>query len=259
MNSAIEINNLYFKYNGNIVLEDTNISVNRGDYLAILGPNGGGKTTLLKIILSILKPQKGDIKVLGAHPHKKRKLIGYIPQNLEIKADFPITVFEMVLAGFTNGKTLGFIYTKSEKQRALEVMDTLDITHLKEKKMGELSGGERQRVYLARSLVSNPEILLLDEPTSNIDPYGAFCFLKFLETLKGDKTIVVVTHDLRIMVTKITSVACLNRKLIYNSKPVLTEEMLTLLYGYHDERTCAIGKYASEEAGHLKEFREKYL
>lgn len=259
MNNAIEINNLYFKYNGNIVLEDINLSVNKGDYMAVLGPNGGGKTTLLKIILSILKPQKGYIKVLGLYPHKKRKHIGYIPQNLEVKVDFPVSVFEMVLAGFTNNKSLGFIYTKNEKKYAIEVMDMLSIAHLKGKKMGELSGGERQRVFLARSLVSNPEILLLDEPTSSIDPYGAFCFLKFLETLKGNKTILVVTHDLRIMATQITSVACLNKRLIYNSKPVLTEEMLTLLYGYHDDQTCAIGKYAAEEAAHLKEFREKNL
>jgi zinc transport system ATP-binding protein len=257
MNNALEINNLFFSYNEMSILEDISLTIAKGSYTAILGPNGGGKTTLLKIILSILKPQKGDIKVLGSNPYKKRIHIGYVPQNLDIKRDFPVTVFEMVLAGFTTGKSLGFIYTKNEKKKALEVLETVGSAHLKEKKMGELSGGERQRVYLARSLVSDPEMLLLDEPTSNIDPYGAFCFLKFLESLKGSKTILVVTHDLSIMATQITSLACLNKKLLYNEQPILNQEMLTLLYGYHDERTCAIGRYAVEEAAHLKEFREK--
>ncbi len=256
-NKAIDVKNLYFSYNGSSVLEDINLVVDSGSYIAILGPNGGGKTTLLKIILSILRPQKGIVKVLDSNPQEKRHCIGYVPQNLDVKRDFPVTVFEMVLAGFTTGKSLGFIYTKNEKKKALQVLETVGVAHLEEKKMGELSGGERQRVYLARALVSNPEILLLDEPTSNIDPYGAFCFLKFLETLRENKTILVVTHDLSIMATQITSLACLNKKLLYNDQPVLTQEMLTLLYGYHDESTCAIGRYAIEEAAHLKEFREK--
>jgi zinc transport system ATP-binding protein len=259
MNKAIDINNLYFSYNGSTVLENINLSLYIGSYIAILGPNGGGKTTLLKIILSILNPQKGNIKVLNSNPHEKRHCIGYVPQNLDVKKDFPMTVFEMVLSGFTTGKTVGFYYTKKEKKIASETLETVGILQLKTKKMSELSGGEKQRVYLARALVSNPEILLLDEPTSNIDPYGAFCFLKFLETLKENKTILVVTHDMSIMATKINSVACLNKKLLYNENPILTSEMLTLLYGYHDERTCAIGKYAMEEASHLKEFREKNL
>ena len=259
MNKAIDINNLYFGYNGNMVLEDINLDVPCGSYIVILGPNGGGKTTLLKIILSILRPQKGNVKVLGLNPYEKRHSVGYVPQNLDVKKDFPVTVLEMVLAGFTSGKTIGFLYTKEEKRIARETLDAVGISQLEEKKMSELSGGERQRVYLARALVSNPEVLLLDEPTSNIDPYGAFCFLKFLETLKENKTILVVTHDLSIMATKITSVACLNKKLLFNENPVLTPEMLTLLYGYHDERTCAIGRYAVEEANHLKEFREKNL
>lgn len=259
MNKAIDVNNLYFSYNGSLVLEDINLVVDNGSYIAILGPNGGGKTTLLKIILSILRPQKGTVKVLDSNPYEKRHCIGYVPQNLDVKKDFPVTVLEMVLAGFTTGKTVGFFYTKEEKKIARGTLDAVGISQLEKKKMGELSGGERQRVYLARALVSNPKILLLDEPTSNIDPYGAFCFLKFLETLKENKTILVVTHDLSIMTTKITSVACLNKRLLYNENPVLTPEMLTLLYGYHDERTCAIGRYAVEEANHLKEFREKNL
>jgi zinc transport system ATP-binding protein len=259
MNKAIDIYGLYFSYNGKTVLENINFSVNNGSYVAILGPNGGGKTTLLKIILAILKPQKGVVKVFNSNPYDRRHTIGYVPQNLGVSVDFPITVLEMVLTGLTTGSTLGFYYTKKEKQIANKTLETVGILELRSKKISTLSGGERQRVYLARALVSDPAILLLDEPTSNIDPYGAFCFLKFLETLKGGKTLLVVTHDMSIMATKIDSVACLNKKLLYNENPVLTPEMLTLLYGYHDEKTCAIGKYAMEEADHLKEFRERNL
>lgn len=246
----LEIKDLYFSYNSSTVLENINLSVCKNDFLMIVGPNGGGKTTLLKLIIGLLKPQKGIIKVFDKNPCDMLSQIGYVPQKVNAKIDFPLRVIDAVLMGI-NKPFFSFKYSKTDIKKACSVLESVEMIDFKDKKMNELSGGQIQRVYLARALISDPALLILDEPTSNIDPYGSFCFFTMLEKLNETKTIIMVTHNLNLLATKITSVACINKYLLYNNKPELTREMMEMMYGIHDEHTCSIGAYVSEEINHL--------
>jgi zinc transport system ATP-binding protein len=244
---VIEIRNLCFAYNGKEVLHDINLTVKEKEYLAIIGPNGGGKTTLLKLILGLLKPNHGTVKVFGEPPERHMHHIGYVPQQISIKKGFPISVVNTVLMGLTVKNKFGFWYSETDKQKAYDALKTVEMEQFANKKISDLSGGQKQRVFLARALVSNPKLLILDEPTSSIDPHGTFCFFTFLERLSEKMTIVVVSHDLSLVASKIYSLACVNKRLIYNEKPVLTDEMTTLLYGSHDTHSCAVGAYLAEK------------
>lgn len=246
----LEIKDLYFSYNSSTVLENINLTVCKNDFLMIVGPNGGGKTTLLKLIIGLLKPQKGIIKVFDKNPCDMLSQIGYVPQKVNAKIDFPLRVIDAVLMGI-NKSFFSFKYSKTDIKKACSVLESVEMIDFKDKKMNELSGGQIQRVYLARALISDPALLILDEPTSNIDPYGSFCFFTMLEKLNETKTIIMVTHNLNLLATKITSVACINKYLLYNNKPELTREMMEMMYGIHDEHTCSIGAYVSEEINHL--------
>ncbi|TYB33476.1 MAG: ABC transporter ATP-binding protein [Flexistipes sinusarabici] len=250
--AIIEIDGVSFAYEREPVLENVSLKVSKGDFLAVLGPNGGGKTTLLKLILGLIKPDKGSIKVFGEKPGKQSKKIGYVPQYSYINKNFPLSVIESVLMGLTKKKLLNFKYTETDKRRALETLDKVDMSDYSDKQIHDLSGGQRQRVLLARALLSDPDLIILDEPTSNIDPYGKFCFFTFLEELSRKKTIILVSHNINVIATKINRVACVNRFLYYNSEPVLTKEMVEILYGTHDEHACSFGKYFSDDFTHME-------
>lgn len=257
----VNVKNVYFSYNnGTYALENINLNVKEKDFLMVVGSNGGGKTTLVKLLLGILKPSNGEIKIFGQSPADVLDRIGYVPQKTNNKNEVPLSVLECTLLGLQS-RFFKFGYSKSETKKAEDVLDQLEMLEFKDKKMTELSGGQVQRVYLARALISNPELLILDEPTSNIDPYGSFCFFSLLENINVEKTIIMVTHNLNLLATKINSVACVNRYLLYNDKPELTKEMMEIMYGVHDEHTCSIGAYVSEEIDHLTkcEHRDKCL
>lgn len=250
--SIVEIDSVSFAYERETVLENISLKVSKGDFLAVLGPNGGGKTTLLKLILGLIKPDKGCIKVFGEKPGKHSKKIGYVPQYSYINKNFPLSVMESVLMGLTKKKLFNFKYTETDKRRALETLDKVDMSEYSDRQIHGLSGGQRQRVLLARALLSDPDLIILDEPTSNIDPYGKFCFFTFLEELSREKTIILVSHNINVIATKINRVACVNRFLYYNSEPVLTKEMVEILYGTHDEHVCSFGKYFSDDFTHIE-------
>ena len=249
-NKVVEIKNLCFAYNGKEVLHNINLTVKEKEYLAIIGPNGGGKTTLLKLILGLLKPNHGEIKVFGKSPGTHTHSIGYVPQQITVKKGFPISVSDTVLMGLTTSKKIGFFHSKSDKEKAVEALKTVEMEDFAHKRISDLSGGQKQRVFLARALISNPKLLILDEPTSNIDPHGTFCFFTFLEELSKKMTIIVVSHDLNLTASKIYSLACVNKKLIYNPEPVLTDEMMELLYGTHNVHSCSVGAYLAEKTHH---------
>jgi zinc transport system ATP-binding protein len=246
----VSVSGVYFSYNGDFVLENVNLKVKEKDFLMIVGPNGGGKTTLVKMLLGILKPAKGEVKVFGTSPENVLDKIGYVPQKMNNVNDMPLTVLECVLTGLKSG-FFKIRYTKNEIKKAEYVLSRVEMDKFKDKKMSELSGGQVQRVYLARALISSPELLILDEPTSNIDPYGSFCFFTTLEEINKEKTIIMVTHNLNLLATKINSVACVNKYLLYNDKPELTKEMMEIMYGIHDEHYCSMGAYVAEEIKHL--------
>jgi len=205
----IIIKNLSFKYTNNLILEDINFDIFQGDYVAIIGPNGGGKTTLLKLLLGFLQPTSGEIKILGKSPIQARNMIGYLPQYINFNMDMPINVFDIVLQGRLTKSKL--FYNTEDKKIALEKLQLMNIDHLKHRKIKELSGGQRQRVLLARALTKEPEILILDEPTASIDPDGQKEIYELLKKLPLTK--LVVSHDINILFEGVKQVAHINKNI----------------------------------------------
>ncbi|MCM8806209.1 MAG: metal ABC transporter ATP-binding protein [Candidatus Omnitrophica bacterium] len=231
--NVIEIKNLYVKLRDMVVLEDINLSVKRNDFLGIIGPNGGGKTTLLKTMLGIIKPYKGDIKIMGETPEKGREYIGYVPQYVFFDLKFPITVWEVVLTGRLNRTKYFKNYSKEDKEISEAALKQVEMEKYKNKKIGELSGGERQRVFVARALVSHPQILLLDEPMANVDSPREKEFYELLKKLKEQEkmTIILVSHDIGIISAYVDKIACINRKLYFHDSKEIKMDELMAVYG----------------------------
>lgn len=203
---AVAATHLFFSYEKIPVLEGANVSVAEGEFIGIIGPNGGGKTTLLKLIMGFLSPQSGRIRVFGEPPARSRRRIGYVPQVSQTDRAFPITVFELVMLGFVSER---FAYPPRAKEQALALLEELGLGPHKSKAFSSLSGGLAQKALLARALASNPDLLLLDEPTANIDPASRTAILKKLESLKNHKTILLVTHDLKTIIEKVDRILCI--------------------------------------------------
>lgn len=202
---SIVVSNLFFSYQKSPILERVNLQIASGEFLGIMGPNGGGKTTLLKLLMGFLLPEKGVIRLFGSTPENARLKIGYVPQVHHTDRDFPITVFELILLGALS-KSL--FYSSDIKERAECLMDELGLTSYTSRPFSSLSGGLAQRALLARALLSDPDLLLLDEPLANIDPYSSKAIMTRLEALKGKKTILMVTHDLRTIVERVDRILC---------------------------------------------------
>ena len=208
----INIKNLFFKYQKTEVLENVNLTIKDDDFLAIIGPNGGGKSTLLKLILGLLPLQSGTIE-----KNIENNQVGYVPQNTNLNIDFPITALEVVLMSHISSKKRLFGYSKDEISCAIESLNQVGMKDFANKKIGDLSGGQRQRVFIARALCSNPKIMLLDEPTASIDIKGQQEIYELLRELNKTICIVVVSHDLSILLNYAKNVAHVNRGLVYNS------------------------------------------
>jgi len=243
--NTIEITNLNFSYEKDTILEDINLHVKEKDFLAIIGPNGGGKSTLLKLILGMEKVSSGKIEIFGEKPSKNLTSIGYVPQNTNINTDFPIKVIEIVMMGHVGHKRPLVGYKKEEIDCALSSLRQVGMQIYKDKKIGSLSGGQRQRVMIARALCSHPKILLLDEPTSNIDTNGQKEIYKLLKELNKKITILVVSHDLSIILEYATCVLHVNKKATFhdikekrkfNTKDehFCEVELLEMIGGSHD-------------------------
>ena len=214
---AVEIKNLYFKYQNEWVLENINLEVEDGEFVAIVGPNGGGKTTLLRLMLGFLKPTEGEIRIYGKPPKEASSFMGYVPQYTSFSLDIPITVFDIVLQGrLERGK---FFYSKKDKKKALEIMEKLKIKDFKDRKIKDLSGGQRQKVLIARALVSEPKIVLMDEPTSAIDPKGQKEILDLIESMQITR--VVVSHDIKILLRNVDKIVYIHKKAVIHEGPKL--------------------------------------
>jgi len=193
-------------------LENINLTIHDNDFLAIIGPNGGGKSTLLKLILGILKSIKGEIK-----SSFESNSIGYVPQNTNLNINFPITALEVVLMGHIGGKRPLFGYSKSEISCANSSLKQVGMEKFANTKIGNLSGGQRQRVFIARALCANPKIILLDEPTASIDVLGQTEVYELLKELNKSISIVVVSHDISVLLNYAKNVAHVNKNLVYHT------------------------------------------
>jgi len=215
-NKTIEIKNLYFKYEKDYVLENINLDIFKNDFLTIIGPNGAGKSTLLKLMLGINPLQEGEIIINNNNYLDELANIGYVPQNTNINTSFPISVLEVVMMGQTSLKHRLFGYKDFEKKKALEALEKVNMQDFYKSKISNLSGGQRQRVFIARALFSNPSILLLDEPTSNIDIKGCEQIYTTLKELSKHITVIVISHDISVVLKYATKAIYVNKTITYH-------------------------------------------
>lgn len=226
----VEIEQIYFSYASQPILEDINLRVAAGDFLGIIGPNGGGKSTLLKLILGILAPDRGRIKVFGEPPGKVRTRMGYVPQNVHQNLHFPIVALDVVLMGRLKPGRFGRSFSSQDRDIAMACLEQMEMGAFAQRPMALLSGGERQRVILARALSTEPDMLLLDEPTSSIDPHFEEDLFGILERLNQRMTIILVTHDIGVISRHVRSLACLNHTLVCHPDGQITQGMLDATY-----------------------------
>ena len=230
-NIAIGLQNITAGYENDIIIENINCNIYDGDFFGIIGPNGGGKSTLLKLILGLIPPIKGTIEIYGQPPKTGRKNIGYVPQYSEYDKHYPISVWEVVLMGRRNILGMHPMYASEDKNATLDALKKVDMLEYKKRHISELSGGQRQRVFIARALASNPKILLLDEPTASIDKDLQSNFYNLLKELNKTVTILLVTHDIGVISSFVNRVACLNHFMFtHDDEKMITKEMLEKTY-----------------------------
>ncbi len=228
---VIRLKDVTFSYDGPPVLEKVNLSITERDLVCVIGPNGGGKSTLLKIMLGLVEPSTGTVEVCGQSPEKTRKQIGYMPQHAHLDPRFPVTVFDVVLMGrLGRGRSWG-PYPRADKSAALEALGEVGLADLKNRALFSLSGGQRQRVLIARALACSPRILLLDEPMASLDPTVQEDLHKLLRKLNERLTVVMVSHDLGFVSLFFRTVVCVNHTVHTHSSHELTEKQVADMYG----------------------------
>lgn len=215
-NEIAILRDVFVDYDGAVVLENINLSIKQHDFLGIIGPNGGGKTTLLKVILGLVRPLKGEVKVFGVTPAEASKFIGYVPQFNLFDREFPISVWDVVLMGRLIHTGLFKYYSDEDKRITAEALKAVDMLGSKDKHISKLSEGEKQRIFIARALTTRPRLLLLDEPTASVDTCVQTGVYELLKALKEKMTIVLVSHDIGVISSYVDKIACLNRKLFYH-------------------------------------------
>ena len=244
--TAIRIRDLDFAYNGTPILEQVNLEIMARDSLCIVGPNGGGKTTLLKLILGLLKPNRGEIEVLGQTPEKSRLRIGYVPQYARYDPQFPVTVLDVVLMGRLDRIFCG-AYAKADHEAAQAALTEMGLADLAGRLFAEISGGQRQRTLIARALAAEGELLILDEPTANIDAASEEHLFEVLAKLNERLTVMLVTHDVGFASKFFKSIVCVNRQVVLHPTSELTGELIRNMYGgdirmiRHDHRCSPEG------------------
>ena len=228
---AITVEGVSFAYGDVPVLEEVDLSVAAGEFLGLVGPNGGGKSTLLKLILGLLTPTTGRITVLDKSPAEGRRRIGYVPQFTTFSHDFPISVENTVLLGRLGRTQILGGYRTTDRKVAQRAMAQAQVLELRDRRLVTLSGGQLQRVMIARALACEPQILILDEPTASIDLRAEQNIFDLFDQLDGQMTILVVSHDIGFISQYVTRVACLNRTLVCHHTDAINGEVIKALYG----------------------------
>jgi len=248
--TVIRIENLDFSFNGTPVLQNVNLAIEKKEMIGIVGPNGGGKTTLLRLILGLLKPDRGTIEVFGETPARSSHRLGYVPQHMQFDNRFPVSVQDVVLMGLAGKGGFGPL-SKKKKQAAHEALETVDLAEFEQSRFSELSGGQRQRVLIARALATSPDLLLFDEPTANVDTSAGEKLYTILDQLNKRMTILVVSHDIGFVNHQITSVICVNRQVVVHPTSQLVGQNIIDIYGHdmalirHDHRCSHEGHSCS--------------
>ncbi|MBU0719372.1 MAG: ABC transporter ATP-binding protein [Planctomycetes bacterium] len=228
---AIKFHDVSFSYDGPPVLEGVNITIPQRDFVCVIGPNGGGKTTLVKLILGLIEPQAGSIEVLGRAPLQARGDVGYMPQHPNLDQLFPVSVMDVVLMGrLRSGWAIG-PYRKSDKAIALRCLDEVGLAELKNRPLASLSGGQWRRVLIARALACEPKLLLLDEPTAHLDPAVQDDLHRLLQGLSESLTIMMVSHDVGFVSTLFKTAVCVNRDVHVHRTSELTSQTVADMYG----------------------------
>ncbi|MCI5166971.1 MAG: ABC transporter ATP-binding protein [Candidatus Electrothrix sp. GM3_4] len=244
-NAAVQIRNLSYSYDDIPVLTDVHLDIFPGDTASIIGPNGGGKTTLIKLILGLTSPDRGTVLVYGNNPVHERTRIGYVPQHARYDPNFPISIMEVVCMGRI-GNSLSGRYTRHDKDVALEALHAVNLAHLAKRSFSALSGGQRQRVLIARALAAEGDILILDEPTASLDNQSEQQLFTLLNGLNKDMIILMVTHEIGVSSSFFQRVICVNNQVHVHPTSELTGELLRDMYGgdlrmiRHDHR-CGTG------------------
>lgn len=232
MEKAISIKNLTVYYGDTPAITNVSFDVKEGEFLGIIGPNGGGKSTLLKAILGLIPITMGSVQIYGQEQRKNRTALGYVPQFATMDRRFPISVNEVALTGRLKSGLSPFMkFSRTDREIAYQQLQRVGIDSLAKRQISELSGGEFQRLLIARALAVNPKILLLDEPTASVDASSREQIYNLLEELNKEMTIVLVTHDLLAVSSKVGKLACLNGNLVYHGEPELNRSIVNQLYG----------------------------
>ena len=231
MTHAIELRNVSFSYGGPLVLENIDLDIEEGEFLGLVGPNASGKSTLLKVMLGLYRPTMGRVRVFGREPSDARRTIGYVPQFATFRRDFPISVSDMVLLGRLGATRAFGGYRAEDRQAAERALKEAHVWDVRSRPIGTLSGGQLQRALVARALVSDPRMLILDEPTANVDVRAEEDIFQLFRKLNERMSIVVVSHDIGFISQYVRRVACLNRTLVCHTTDDITGEVIAQLYG----------------------------
>jgi zinc transport system ATP-binding protein len=228
---AIELEGVSFAYDGTPVVEDATFALGARDFVSIVGPNGGGKTTLLKLVLGLLRPTAGRVRIFGTTPHKARTRIGYLPQHATLDPLFPVSVLDVVLMGRLGRAHPIGRFGRGDRGKALAALDEVSVADLRARSFAALSGGQRQRVLIARALASEPDLLLLDEPTASLDAAVEEEFYELLRRLNEHLGVVLVSHDLGFVSHYVRRVVCVKRRVAVHPTSEVTGEMIREVYG----------------------------
>jgi len=229
-NEVACLENVWLHYGSVAALEDVNLCLAPLDFVSVIGPNGGGKTSLLKLLLGLVKPSKGTVSVFGKSPDQSRRETGYVPQQANIDKHFPISVWDVTLMGRLGKIAPGRKYSAEDRELAADALQRVKMYDLRDRQIGKLSGGQQQRVLIARALVTTPKLLLLDEPMASVDAEIKRDIYDLLVELNEQMTIVMVSHDIGVVSSYTKTIACLNHRLIYHDERGVTPEMLAETY-----------------------------
>lgn len=255
MSKALEIKNLTVEYNNITALKNINLSFDTGEYVGVIGPNGGGKTTLLKSVIGLIPVTEGTVKIFGKSDWRKKSKIGYVPQFATLNKNFPITVFEAVLsARLKGGLSLFSSFSKEDKVFVKDQLEMVGISALADRQISELSGGEMQRALIARALATGPDILFLDEPTASVDVKSKENIYNLLKQLNEKITIVLVSHDIDGIIPDVSSLVCINQEVVYCGKPDNADSVQKNMFGTHISLTHNdnVQNYVLKKSGELK-------